>query len=268
MIGQKHQPPSLGIAIADTAQPRRVALLGVEYDEFDFLVAEQSRAAVHRVRIHALESEVGFGAGDKEAAGLIEAVEPFEVEVAAIHHVESARFGKEHVEDVDLVQFAVGDVDEAGNSAAQVEQRVQLHGRFGRAKLGPRKQRQAQVDSGGIQGIDRFGEIDRKRFLGIQTARGADKGVGKLGVDAPVARLVGVGQRAAAHRATQSHVIELGRLRVQTRFDIAQAFAIGQLREGHREKLVQAAERADVEIAAVLRHQTAKGMPRRELHEL
>ena len=44
----------------------------------------------------------------------MEAVEPLEIEVAAIHHVEGARLGNQHVEDVDIVQFAVGDVDELG----------------------------------------------------------------------------------------------------------------------------------------------------------
>lgn len=198
----------------------------------------------------------------------MEAVEPLEIEVAAIHHVEGARLGNEHVEDVDIVQFAVGDVNEARDSAAQVEQRVQFYRRFGFAKLGPRKQRQAQVDGGGIQGVDRLGEIHCKRLLSIQPACGADKRVGELGINAPVARLVGVGQGAAAHVATQPQVIEFGGLRAQTRLDVAQAFAVGQLCKSHRQKLVQAAEGAHVEIAAIFRHQTAKGMPRRELHEL
>src|SRR4029434_10286190 len=108
------------------------------------------------------------GAGDKETGGLMEAVEQLEVEVAAIHHVEGARLGNEHVEDVDIVQFAVGDVDEARDSAAQVEERVQFHRRFVFAKLGPRKQRQAQVDGGGIQGVDRLGEIHRKFGIRVQ----------------------------------------------------------------------------------------------------
>ena len=67
----------------------------------------------------------------------MEAVETLEVEVAAVHDVERARLGNQHVEDIDIVQFAVGDVDKARNRSAQVEQRVQLDGRFGGAKLGP-----------------------------------------------------------------------------------------------------------------------------------
>jgi hypothetical protein len=79
------------------------------------------------------------------------------------------------------------DVDEAWDSAAQVEQGVQFYRRFGFAKLGPRKQRQAQVDGGGIQGIDRLGKIHCQGLLSIQPACGADKRVGKLGINAPVA---------------------------------------------------------------------------------
>ena len=82
MIGQEYQWPTFGIAIADATQPRRVIAAGVEYNEFYFLIAEQSRAAIDRARIQALEFEVGFGAGDKETGGLMEAVEPLEVEVS------------------------------------------------------------------------------------------------------------------------------------------------------------------------------------------
>src|SRR5678815_2561805 len=93
-------------------------------------------------RVHALEFEIGFGAGDEEAGGLME----LEVEVTALHDIERARLGNQHIEDVDFMQFAGGDVDEARNRSTQVEQRVQFDWRFGGAKLGPWEQRQAQVD--------------------------------------------------------------------------------------------------------------------------
>src|SRR5262245_23803489 len=69
-------------------------------------------------------------------------------------------------------------------------------------------------------------------------------------------------------RAPKTHVIELAGLCTKARLDVAQALAVGQLREGHSQKLVQTAEGAHVEIAAILSHQTTKGIPRRELHEL
>jgi len=66
----------------------------------------------------------------------------------------------------------------------------------------------------------------------------------------------------------QSEVIELGGLRAQAGFDVAQALPIGQLREGKTQKLVQTTEAAHVEVAAILRHQTTKRVPRRKRHHL
>src|SRR5688500_16366131 len=119
MIGQKYQRSSLGIAIADATQAFGIGLLGVEDEKLHFLVAEQPRAPIDGSRIYALEFEVGFGAGNEEAGGLMEAVEPLEVEVTTVHDIEGARLGNQHVEDVDVVQFAVGDVNEARNRSTQ-----------------------------------------------------------------------------------------------------------------------------------------------------
>jgi hypothetical protein len=114
MIGQKHESSSLGIAIADATQSFGIGLLGVEDEPLYFLVAEQPRAAIDWPRVHALEFEIGFGAGGEEAGGLMEAVEPLEVEVAAVHDVEGAGLGNQYIEDIDVVQFAVGNVDKTG----------------------------------------------------------------------------------------------------------------------------------------------------------
>jgi hypothetical protein len=57
-------------------------------------------------------------------------------------------------------------------------------------------------------------------------------------------------------------------MRAQTCLNIAQALAIGELREGHRQKLVAAREVLDVAIATVLQHQPLESLPRQELHEL
>ncbi len=44
-----------------------------------------------------------------------------EIHIASIpQHVDSTRFGKQHIERMNIVQFAVGYMDEAWNVAAQV----------------------------------------------------------------------------------------------------------------------------------------------------
>ncbi len=52
-------------------------------------------------------------------------VQACEVDVSPIHDVEGSRFGKKLVEDIDVVQFPVGDVDELGNAAPHVHQVMQ-----------------------------------------------------------------------------------------------------------------------------------------------
>src|ERR1700748_3206878 len=92
-------------------------------------------------------------------------VEPGEIDIAAIHDVDRARLGKQQVERVNVVQFAVRDVDEARDVAAQVQQRVHLDRRLGRAEMRPRKDRQTKVDGRRIERIDRVGEVEPKSSL-------------------------------------------------------------------------------------------------------
>ena len=90
----------------------------------------------------------------------------------------------------------------------------------------------------------------------------------EVGVDAPVAHFVGVGQRAARNAAANAHVIELVALRAQARFDVAQALAVGQLGERHAQKLIEAGEALDLVLAAIRRHTTAKCRQRQMLRDL
>ena len=130
--------------------------------------------------ITALGFEVGLGTGHKEAFRLVQLIKPIEVDVASVHDVESTGLGQQQVQDVDVVQFAVADVEKRRDIATQIEERVQLDGCLGRAKRRPRKDRQAQVDRTGIQSIDRVFQIDTKRFCGIKTAGDGNERLGKL----------------------------------------------------------------------------------------
>ena len=55
-------------------------------------------------------------------------MQPLEVDIAAVHDVEGAGLGYQQVEHIDVVQFAVADVQERGTVAAQVQKRMQLDG--------------------------------------------------------------------------------------------------------------------------------------------
>ena len=62
-----------------------------------------------------------------------EAIEALEIEEATIHDVESAGLRQQLVKDIDLVHLSVTDVNEHGDVAAQIEQRMQLDGCLGQS---------------------------------------------------------------------------------------------------------------------------------------
>src|SRR6266851_2149777 len=68
----------LGIFEPDTSQRRGEALVRVEAGEGDGLVADEAGASVNGMRVAALGLEVGLGADDEEAAGLVKVAEPIE----------------------------------------------------------------------------------------------------------------------------------------------------------------------------------------------
>src|SRR5665213_142024 len=269
VVGEEDQRlGGFGILEANATQPLGVALMRVEHRQLDQLIADQPSGAIHGPRDQASELGIGLRPRDEEAAGLMHCVKALEVQIPAVHHVEGARLGHQQIEDVDIVELAVADMDEGGNSATQIEQRVQFHRRLGLAKRCPRKQRQTKVDGGRVQRVNRLAQFDAEWFLGIQAPGGANQSLGELEVDLPVASFVGVGKRTATDIATNTQVIQLGRLRAQAGFDVAQAFPVGKLGESHAQELIETAEAAHVEIALILRDQSAKGMPRCVLHDL
>jgi hypothetical protein len=69
--------------------------------------------------------------------------------------------------------------------------------------------------------------------------------------------------RATVERIPQ--MIQLGWLRAQTGFDVAQALAISQLRERHAQELIQAGERLHLPFARIAADDSTKGVQRQML---
>jgi len=166
------------------------------------------------------------------------------------------------------VHLTITNVNESGNIPAQIEQRMQLDGCLGRAEHRPRKYRQTQIDSRGVERVDSFLQIDAEGLLRIQRPGDADQALGKIGIDAPVAYRVGIGQSIASHRRTNPEMIELGTLRTQAYFDVTEALPISQLGERHAQELIKAREGLHFERAPVASDATAEGGQRKMLHQL
>ncbi len=87
-------------------------------------------------------------------------------------------------------------------------------------------------------------------------------------MDAPIACLVGVSQGAACNRRADPHVVELVPLCAQTGLNVAQTFAIGELRKRHAQILVQAGEGLDLVVAAIAGHASAECVQRQMVDKL
>ena len=149
-----------------------------------------------------------------------------EIGEATIHDVKAASFGYQDVEHIDLVHLAIGDVNEGWNVAAQVEQRMHLDGSFCSAKMCPWKDAQTQVDGRGVECIGRLLQFHSKAVACVKLSGDLNEAYRKIRVDAAVALLVGIGQRALGDIASYAQVIELGLMGAQTGFDVAQALAV------------------------------------------
>ena len=117
--------------------------------------------------------------------------------VTAIHDVEGSGLGQKQVQDVDVMELAVGNVNECRDMTTEIEQRMKLDRRLGFAKMGPREQRQAQINGGGVQSIDRVGDVQSRVFIEVKPPCRMNETLSEIGVEAPVPPPIGVGQGVA-----------------------------------------------------------------------
>jgi hypothetical protein len=121
-----------------------------------------------------------------------------------------------------------------------------------RALVGrPAKERHAEVDGRGVEGVDRVAQIESQILADVQLPRALNQHLREVRIDAPIAKLVGVGKGAAADNAVHPHVIELPIERAQARDKVAQTLAEGELPEDQTQELIPAGKGADTIVALV-----------------
>jgi hypothetical protein len=136
------------------------------------------------------------------------------------------------------------------------------------AKLGPGKKRQTQIDGRSIESVNRQGQLGAKALVRVERTGTSDQHLREVGVDAPIAHGVRMGQGVARDLSANAEMIELGLLRAQTSFDVAQALAISQLRESHAKKLVPTREALQFEVALIAFDAAVKRFGRKKVHQL
>jgi len=249
-------------------QMRRVVLAGAGAVQCDGLIRDHAAAPVGGRGINPMGIQIGLGTRDEEGTALVQRMQAGEVDIPAIHDVNGTGFGDQHIKSMNIVQLAVRDMDEARDVAAPIEQRVHPHGGFGGPKMGPREHRHAQIDGRGVQRIDGVGQVQAKVFCGVETSGLGDQPLSELSIDAPVARLVGIGERGTVDRIARAHMVKLRRLGREARLNVPQTLAIGQLCERHDLILRSTGQLSHRAVAVVARDNPVKRARRQKIHEL
>ena len=74
--------------------------------------------------------------------------------------------------------------------------------------------------------------------------------------------------QCAGYRFAKPRVIQLRRLRQQTRLDVAQTLSVGELCKGHSSKLLRTSKRPNALVPTVASHNPMGCLPRQEIHDL
>jgi len=269
VVGQEDQAvAAVRISEADAPEPLRVMGHARRARHPDDLIAAEPGGRVHRAGLQTLELHARLGARHKVGPGQNEAVEPAEIQVAPIHDVKRSRLGQQLIQHAHIGRFAVGNADHGWDGPAQIQERVQFDRALGGAKARRREEAQAEVDRGRVQGVDRLRQPDSDRVSRIKPPGSRDQSLGQIGVNAPVAVAVGVGQSAVRPARAKTQMIELVLARVKTGLNVRQAFTRSELGERHSQELVPAREMTGLVLALKTRHTAAELLGMNPVHHL
>lgn len=255
-IGQKDKElVGFGIAIGDATQSIRVGKFGFWRGKKNALVAAQPGGFVDLARGGPGVAHIVLGTNDKGDLALMQRLKSGEIQIAAIDNDDRTGWPLNQVQYIDVVHFASRDIDENRNRAAQIDDRVGFDCRLGGSKIRPRKQRQTQIDGRRVQRIEWFVQSQPNVLALMQLDRYGNQSMTQCLEQPPVAPFVGIGQGGTRYLAANPNVVELGTVRVQTRHQIAQALASGDLGIRDTQEMVPGREMPDAMIRAEAIHQ-------------
>jgi hypothetical protein len=269
VVGEKNKQAVVGRVVKfDAAKFGRIIAPSIEPGGAHGLVAAHTGAEVDRMGIEPGQALSLLGPRDKKGSRPDDAIKACEIEIAAIHEIERARLEDQMIEPVYLVDIAGRDMDRHRDRSPQIELGVDLDRGFGRAKLRPGKETQAEIDRGGVERVSGLIQFDAEALLGVETAGTGDQAFGQVRVNVPRSMLVGVGQRAARHRSANPEMVKLRGARAQANLDVAETFPIDQLRESQAEKLIPAGEAIRLPVPVVALNTAMENLRVNPFHEL
>ena len=140
IVGEKDQAfVDVGRVKAHASQGRRELSKRILPIENNGLFRTNAGGTIDRVRTAAPKAEILFGANDEEDHRLMEAKEPAEIDISAIHNNEATGVSMQAIQDVRIVAANICNVDKRRDGAVQVEQGVDFDSGLGLLEWSPRK---------------------------------------------------------------------------------------------------------------------------------
>ena len=246
---------SLSIKEADPSEFFRVVSFTFISAQPNGLIAAQTAGLVDWTRLTQAKSHIAFCADDKVGVRTFDSKEPVKVKVSPVENIDASSFKKHLIHEMDIMNRSVCNLHEDGYRASQVNLGVEFNRGFGSTEMSPWKHRQAQINRGGIDGINHLVDIEPVRVFAIKSPRLANQNLSECFVNTPVAMLVCISQISSCDLASDAHRIEM-RTSPQTGFNISKALSESDLSKSHSEKLISGSH-----TFACTRHRVAINAP-------
>lgn len=240
----------------------------MDASEPDDAVADDACPAGNEQPLDDAEPHAFLGAGDEERAGPLHAIESSEVDVAFVDDIERTGLEDELVEEPDVVHFCVGNPYKNGDSCFEIEDGVCLDPRLVSPEVRPWEEAEAEVDGGGIDGVESAGKWPKLGVLREREEVGLDHRHRGVHEDAMVTPFVGVGEGGACDVAADAAVVSAGPDGTEAGDRLAETGAAGDLGEDHAKQLVGAGEAAESPACVVAVDGVVEGAAREEIDKL
>ena len=145
---------------------------------------------------------------------------------------------------------------------------VHLDNGHGLAECGPRYQGRAQVNGRQVEGMGSLVEFGGQALVSVQAASVGDQQLAEIGMDVPIAPLVGTREGRAADRCVEAGMVALGRVGDEASLDVAQTLATREFGKHYGAILLGTAQEADEAIPVVASDDPSESGPREESRHL
>lgn len=109
-------------------------------------------------------------------------------------------------------------------------------------------------------------QLDTKVFVSVESSSLSNQGLSEVGIDSPIAYLVGLSQGIARNDASKALMIEFLLVAPEASLNVSEAFPIGELGKTHTKELIPAGKRFDLVVALVALDTFLKFVWRKKFH--